>query len=462
MSDTLNASQLPHQQEKATQQTTLPQTSNLNTIKPKRAVGLGLTLILILLAFVGGGVGVYMYTQKNVILPVPVASPLENTSPSARPIIKNYQFLYIRDGNVYVYDRGTMEEQQVTNDGTNYSNYRKPQWVDEKTVAFVYCENYQDPATQYSCGIYTQTLDSAEKKELIKLTSKRNDYGTFLGADIYAFRFSTDGRKLAYLSYEYGSTSDSQEKDVKLKLLDITSNKTTLLDEYYPTAGRGGSLDDETSVYFSPSGNKLVATVTIVYPSIKENQGTMFVYDTLNGSLIWFQAKTMSTFGRFLDENTLIAKQEVGGDFKTRGTAYFVTIDLSKNTDNPASTVKQVANAQGRYGIHLANNQEFAYFVIDETQGEGLKVARFSLTDSSETDIISQYLPIARVGESHLLVVKLRPCQLAAGDAESECGMDIYNGYIPDSRFGLLELSDGSFEEFKTTIGPILEADVYP
>lgn len=398
-------------------------------------VGVGIAAMLVIF---GLGFSIARLTNKP---PVPDVVPsITPTQPSGNqptvPVKASsvQHLLYIKDNNIFSLASDKKREQQLTTDGSTLIRYTQPQWISTNSISYTRCvhENEQD-TRPYTCTLSTKTL-GGETKNIITLTAQKNYNGIYSGGTIQTYAWNPRFTQIAYLSNEAPTASEAQEdpflhgKDV-VRIRDVAQQSEQTLTEFKRFGGRGGSLDDDLSLHFSPDSKKLLFNYTLIQETDK---GTLFVYDIASQSVIWQQANRITTFGRWLDTDTFVAKQLPSDGTTTGGTLIRANI-----SSHAIDTIGFIGNA---YAPYVLSKDEIVFFSINPLVDEGIRIERFNLTTASKQLIKDNVLLKGVANSGTILVEQMEPCN-PAGTGEGSCGIDIYNGYLPTNRLSLLDIA---------------------
>jgi hypothetical protein len=404
-------------------------------------------LSILFLAIVIAGVGItYLYIsgrKGNERAAVPSPRP-PRASPIPSPLLEQntaHEFLYMKGRNIFTYSQSQKREQQLTHDAGNVVTYSRPRWIDFNNVSFIRCERAGgDSKKPFDCSIVRQNIDGSSNQKLVTLTSRPNKNGIQTDADIQIYNWNANRTKLAYITHEPSSISPDFG-EARIHSLDLTTNTDDVLLAIPLGGGRGGSLDDDTFIDYSPDDQKLLISYTAIYPNsnLDTDNGTLFVFNLTSKSLVWSMNKTWTTFGRWLNSEQIIAKQQ----------------SASTTTGAPWNLVKITLGGSRVDTLTLADNW-FQFIPIGSgiyfwttTAGKdtGVQLEWYDIDSKTRSQIASQVLPIAAVTTQTIAVQRLVAC-----GAEG-CGLDFYNGYAEDG-IGLLNIVTKQVAPLE--IGPVI------
>ena len=415
---------------------TPPASDSVKPVVDKKPILIGIGIMVILFIF-GLGFFIARLTNQPVVpVVVPSVTPSQQgtqpTSPVKASSVKH--LLYIKDSNIFSLASDKKREQQLTTDGSTLIIYKQPQWISENAISYTRCvhENAQD-TMPYTCTLTTKTL-GGETKNIVTLNAQKNTNGIYSGGTIHTYAWNPRFTQIAYLSNEPPTDAEAQEdpflhgKDI-LHLRDLVQQSEQTLTEFKRFGGRGGSLDDDLSLHFSPDSKKLLFNYTPIHETDK---GTLFVYDVVSQSVIWQQANRITTFGRWLDTDTFVAKQLPSDGTTTGGTLIRANV-----SSHAIDTIGFIGNA---YNLQVLSKEEVIFFSTNPLVDEGIRIERFNLTSVTKNLIKDNVLMRGVADSGTILVEQMEPCN-PAGTGEGSCGMDIYNGYLPTNRLSLLDVA---------------------
>lgn len=137
------------------------------------------------------------------------------------------------------------------------------------------------------CSVITRSLLTNEEK--VELTADR----------VQAIEWSPDGEILSYI--------DNSEIGTRLNIYDKQNAKEIF--KFTPALGRGGGLDDEISLSFSPSGKYLLVVNTAVVPNTQQDNTTIWVF-TKDGAPVDKVAKDYATDASWISNDTYVYRSK--------------------------------------------------------------------------------------------------------------------------------------------------------
>lgn len=260
----------------------------------KKPLVLGLLFLgTIILLFTASFAAVLLNQQKQVTLPTPTPTPETQITPTPTSVVvpdRGHRYVaYIENTptqNIWLVDtQGTNRQPVTTNDDQN-TTFRDIKWHEFDVLQFTECSSS-------GCSIQTYSVYANSTEELFNSSSISS------GVIITAFATSQDNKQLAYMY----NLADGRTF-IHLK----NQNQTTTLKELPAVLGRGGIRSDEVKLTFSPDGNYLLAVNTTIQPNTDQKSGTLWVFDTNNGSQL-FELGTQNRFASmasWLDNRTIL------------------------------------------------------------------------------------------------------------------------------------------------------------
>lgn len=421
---------------------------------------IGILLAVIVIGIVGTVVG-YSLGQKKKEQPAkPSVAPSKQTPPESlvtqppkeeKKPPSSHAAVYVKDSNIFLYSLNDKTETQITTDGSQLISYQRPLWLDEETFAFSKCvRTSSDGKTPYTCGLYIQKVGGTAT-ELFKQTSQPNVNGYQTGAEISLFSFTHDQAKVAYWVTSYEKNKDFGQS--QLKIFDIKSKNSEMVDSIDNHGGRGGGLDDSAALDFSPDDTHLLVVNTGLYPMQDKanDHGTLMVYDVSSKKRVWEQAGSWTTFGHWLDNTTILAKQYPAAGHGA--SQKLVKIDVGKNSADA------VMEANGWYNLEPVGKDKAVFWKLNPKQGSGLLLYQIDLKTQETKELQSNVVNSKVLSDGTLLVRTLQPCSQKGEDV---CGMDVYNGYTEEG-LGIVDVASGQLNSL--TIGTsktaVFDADLF-
>ena len=433
----------------------MDQTANNRNTRGFAVVGLLLAAIVI--GIVGTVVG-YSLGQRKKEQPVkPSLAPMKQPPPESQPTqppkeekktSASHAILFVKDSNIFVYFLKDNTEKQITTDGSQLISYQRPQWLGEETFAFSKCiRTSSDGKTPYTCGLYSQKVSGGAATELFSQTSQANVNGYHSGAEISPFSFTHDRAKVAYWVTTYEKNKDFGES--QLKIFDSKSKNSEIIDSIQNHGGRGGGLDDYAALEFSPDDTYILVGNTGVYPMQDKtnDHGTLMVFEVSTKKRVWEQPGFWTTFGHWLDNTTILAKQYPSSGHGP--SQKLIKIDVSKNSSD------MVMEANGWYNVEPVGKEKAVFWKLNPKQKEGVLFYQLTLATNETKEVKANIMSIKAWSDETVLVHTFKPCN------PDECEMDVYNGYKDDG-LSIVNLASGQLTLL--TIGPsktaIFDVDV--
>lgn len=403
------------------------------TKKPTSILSILLPLLILGVILAGG---VYIWT---LLMPTvrPTDRETSEIAPTPTPEIvtrsASTSWVYVKDGNVFLFSQAQGRQQPLTTDAVEPKIwYRHPKFVNKDKVSYVKCqrivgkgETEKDP---YTCTLTLHDLTTNQTTDVFSLSSVQNTANYAIGGYITAYDWKPTADEFVALADE--AEPDGSNTKLKLHHYQVATKTDTILFEHPPTPGRGGSLDDQTAVRYSPDYSKVVLVATGMLPSFTGKPSTLMVFDTATPKEepIWSsEPGKWATFGTWLTKDKLAAKTG-----SSTGSGYsLVTID-------PASPSATVSNndVDDWYAITAIDSDKVVYYTERAKGQSGINLVFHNLTDDESSLLESNLFPVKYLGKNMLAVRTSRNC---ASDPDGGCGMDFYNG-IQQSGFGVLNL----------------------
>jgi len=350
---------------------------------------------------------------------------------------KGVVLAYVKNSDVYTYHAGQSKETRATSDAKeNAVWYGVPKVLDSERISYMRCERdgdtNQDP---YTCSLILHNLASDEKQTLLSNTSSANTNNFQVGAEIRQYGWNSKNTELYYLVDE-PNDDGTLENTTVLYRYKVGESEPVLVERFTPTAGRGGSLDDEVYIAYSPNDERVLVVNTVLYPAIDEDEGTAFVYQAVDGERIWDNPGAWTTFGRWVSANEFVAKETINGARQSD----LIRVNVATDTiEKPATDIEWL-------GVQAVTITNLVYYLTEEEAGEGLSVYAYSLDTNEVSEVYDGVIPREVLTNEQILVTTTKPCD--------ECGMDLYNG-VETSGLGLLDV------EAKTLQNLVTASDVF-
>lgn len=381
--------------------------------------------------------------NSNNILPSPSASP-NNTVSGV-----NDDLIYIKDHDVYSYSFSLAKETRLTSDGTAQIQYRLPKWSDSDKWMGVRCQFESEAGVgANTCSLIEVTMQDASMRELANVSSQTNSNGSPVGGYILAYALNPNKATVSFVSHEV--TENTKDFGIfRLHALNLSDKSDRILGEFEAHGGRGGTLDDEMRLEFSRNGQQLLFVDTTLYPSAPEqDKGTIFVYDLDSGGLIWHKPGAWTTFAHWWSDSVILAKQQI----QSPGNALWqlVRIDLTLPQEGPV--IETIADASNWYFFELIQNEKVIFNEINTAQNAGIILSQYYFGPREVHSASTNLLKVTMLSNHQVLVRTMKKCS-DTGNGEDICGMNPYNGFIPE---GL-----ATFDLNTNQLKPLTMADSY-
>lgn len=401
----------------------------------------GVLLLIVAILFSGGN----RSSQPSTIpIPKPSIQLYEPTEAPKRvsqfaPKQTHY-FLYVKDGNIFLAANDKRRERQLTIDADAQHLYSLPKWFDTKSFTYVACyKDNPDEFSKKSCSLIHQDITGDNKQTIFRLESMHDSQGKNRGGTILQYEWNDKHTEVAYVTYSL--LRDYKDPDaILLRLRNVQSNTEELLDSFVPPDNRVSSLDDELSLLFSEDGKKLLYTYTALYISEQQqaDRGTLFVYDTNSHAVLWQQPQRLTTFGRWLDNDSFIAKQFFMKDSKPMTT--IIRMNFAKQTQSVVMNVGE----ESFYTLQPLMNSMVLLWSKNPLGREGIRMETIDLDAKNKTVIKDQVFNLRGFDDGQIAVRTMRRCY-EKSRPEDECGADLYNGFKVDG-IGLVDIQTREFE----------------
>lgn len=305
-----------------------------------------------------------VWSNKNTMKQIPQVSQISPT-PSPSPNLK--KIAYVKDNSIW----------SINSDGTNKAQLLQSSpnkflsqivWKNLKTISYISCDT--------SCRI---TNIGAETNSEVPETENQ----------ILTLGWNHAGNQLAYI---YRLPDGQMKMDFK------TQGVTNTVKNFAsPVGGRGGSLDDDVSIHFSPDNQHIIVTNTLTQISVND-KSTIWVFDTNGKEILNIESKdnswpTQATW----PNNTIFYKQ--GPDLYQR--------DIFTPESEKIGTIPNFFNPTSFAGVekiyYWVNTEKLPYLGLFE--GPGQKYSKF----------LDGYYKPQRIDNNNLAVLK---AQLAPAGQE--------------------------------------------
>lgn len=325
-----------------------------------------LAIILLLLAALGVGafVGIRLWSDQKLApknSQISQISPTPST-PSQSPSVKIVA--YTKDDSLWL----------INSDGTGKvkvsDSYGKPTgpmtWKDHHALSYVSCDK--------TCSIRTAIMQSENAPEIPDTENQ-----------ILALAWNHAGNKMAYL---YKLPDGQMKLNLKSGSVDNT------IKNFFAGLGRGGSLDDDVSISFSPDDKHILITNTMTVGN-PQNKNTIWALDQTGKELTSLAASGSAwpTQANWLDSETFV--------YKDGPSLYHEDID---------DTIRFFPNASipNFYNPTTFNNEEVYYWV----NTKDLPYIGALNSSGKTTKLMEGYFKPVRISD-HIIALK-------AGEASSD------------------------------------------
>ncbi len=279
-------------------------------------IGFVITIVLILVLIVFWGT-----RNKTPEQPQPTKVP-SSASPTATPYVsispstteaKKSLIVYLKENNIWSVKSDGTSLKQLTRDGDSTTiRYQALTFKGAEDLSFARCQS-----PDFVCEIVSKNLASGEEK--VVYDPKEN---------ISAISWDEKGSILAYIG------NSIEGVPTLTSVTDGTPKKTVVFE---PGLGRGGGLDDEVSLTFSPDGKYLLVVNTVTQPNLANNETTIWVVNT-QGEIVTSINKKFAT-DAIWDTSTTFIYRSAASVFRKNVTgseqelASLEGVDISLSTD---------------------------------------------------------------------------------------------------------------------------------
>lgn len=341
--------------------------------------------------------------------------------------------------DILSYNTRTQEVQTWVEHPGDQTQFRHPQFLDSQSISYIKCTygvvEDQLEEDQF-CGIYKKSLTA--EREILKVLPNVTESGQVEERFITIFGWNSTNDTVAYVADGYDLESNKSQQS--LFVYDTDTNKSRRLDTYNTSLGRGGGVEDEVRVTFSPDDTKILVTLTNLYPVAQadDDQGTMFVYDTEKEERIWTEPNAWTTYGRWLNNNTFIASQRPSDSTNPQTSVIEV---------NPLTQTKTVLKEDVElHDIQVQNESTLIYWREDEREGNGIVMELMEKETQESTRLQEHAMPVSLSAQNTetLLYWTMSSCDSTANANEGMiCGAALFNNDRPQ----LLQIYDIAQQE---------------
>ncbi len=211
---------------------------------------LGIIILLVALLGVSSFVAWQLWQGRN-----PVERPTVHvTKKSPTPISQNSKtkkIAYVKENSIWIINSDGSEKNQLTQPSN--SIIRSISWKNNKELSYIRCT--------LSCQLLT--VEPGSNLETIETEQPQ----------ILTLNWNNAGNQLAYL---YRLPDGQMKLDIKSK------EASNTIKNFFAGPGRGGSLDDEVSIHFSPDDKHILVTNTLTTGN-PQDKNTIWVLDAYSG-----------------------------------------------------------------------------------------------------------------------------------------------------------------------------------
>ena len=254
-------------------------------------------LILIAFIVVGLIVAWQLLQQKPEIKKISQLTPKELVV-SEKPSVEQKKIAYVKNNSVWVVNSDGTDKNQLMPDSNR--NFPQLSWKNVNAISYIQCET--------NCQIRTTNIEKINP--LIDA-----DPGESVGdTQILTFAWNHAGNQLAYI---YKLPDGQMRMDFKSGA--VKNVVKTFASLTAGQGGRGGSLDDNVSLYFSPDDKYVLVTNTLGQPTVND-KSTIWVFESNGKEILNIESNTNSwaTQARWIGLGNFIYK--MGSSLYVRST----------------------------------------------------------------------------------------------------------------------------------------------
>jgi hypothetical protein len=363
-----------------------------------------------------------------------------NLGTNNSPLIAYIENMGINSLNLY--DVAT-KKTQVLVDGIQPKDgaLRNPQWIDQTHLSYVKCEYPNGRDKAHYCDLIKHNIQTNQTEQIIRQNSFLDQYNSHGGGEIIAYRWSPNGKQIAYVVDGLPFNS-SGTPTIKVMLHTLGNNQDLVLDTMGRGMGRDGGNDDENFLSFSPDSSKLLLIYTLALPAplSEQDRGSVFVYDLKTNKNIWQAAGGWSTYGRWLDNNNFVMKSIAQGLETGQPTSFRIF------KVNPAKPEVSILSDEGHswYNLVAIDANTVLYTSIPTEASAPLGWGKYEINSQKNTTYKDKIVLMTKVGQDKVLVQTTRPCALST--INDECNFNVYHNSKPND-LGLLDIKTGTIEQ---------------
>lgn len=273
----------------------VPDQSSLKPINysPSKRPLVIISLLLFFLIIAVGIIITLLFTQNNEFkasstAPTPVITqPNEESTASSSSEISDEVYSYIayeKNNNIWLVRSDGTQMRQITRDGDgNQIRYPSFQIFDPSIVVYTRCDT--DAGT---CTVMKRDVSTSTESELFSIPTLISKYQ----------QSDSTGQWYSYIT---------QGLDGSSKLIMGVDGEEKEIVQFAPGLGRGGSLDDQVSLEFSPNGDKLLVVNTSTQPNLENNTTTLWIIDK-RGNIVDTVSDEFASNALWDDNNTIVYK----------------------------------------------------------------------------------------------------------------------------------------------------------
>lgn len=238
-----------------------------------------IVVLVVLILAVSAFIAYQLGSKQNSPAPMAVSSP----APAPTPTAIQKRIVYAKENALYLINADGGGKKGLTSSPAGVNSYvGGGSWKDLNDFTYIMC-------AQATCSALTRNVDTGVESKEVNQPS------------LSAIAWNHAGTQLAYL---YGPVGGPVK-------LDFKSGATTTTIKTFASSGggRGGSLDDNASVYFSPDDKYVLVTYTGSQPN-DNDKSTVWVFDSGGKEILNLLTDTgWPTQARWMDASSFIYKK---------------------------------------------------------------------------------------------------------------------------------------------------------
>lgn len=331
-----------------------------------------LLLLLLAIIIILAGLLFYVSPKAQVSTQLTTQPTVKPTLFISQPVVsatlasqKQSLIIYLKESNIWSVTTDGTSLRQLTRDGDNNTvRYQALAFKGKDKIGFARCTG-----VDIKCEIVSKNLTTGEEK--VEFNSQEN---------VASIVWDSKENQLSYIgSNEEGVTA--------LIIVNGEIPKKAIMFE--SALGRGGGLDDEISLQYSPDDNYLIAVNTGTQPNLANNETTIWIVNK-NGEIQSSVSKKMST-DAFWDSPTSIIYRN--GDAIYRKTV--------------TGTETQLGSVDGVDTLFSGDKKNIIFWSIND-DGTTL-IKSFSLDSKTSTQLTSNIVFPKSADENLLIGIKSEP-----------------------------------------------------